>query len=72
MANKNLIDAKTLTLNEILGNGKTYRVPKFQKRLQNLKILFYFFKFACGRMNFYVYNSIYTFVSKKNFYMIIE
>ncbi len=29
--NTNLLDTKTLTLNEILGNGKIYRVPQFQR-----------------------------------------
>ncbi len=31
MANSNLFDTKTLTLNEILGNGKIYHVPQFQR-----------------------------------------
>jgi uncharacterized protein with ParB-like and HNH nuclease domain len=31
MASNNLLDTKTLTLNEILGNGKIYRVPQFQR-----------------------------------------
>ena len=30
MASTNLLDTKTLTLNEILGNGKIYFVPQFQ------------------------------------------
>jgi uncharacterized protein with ParB-like and HNH nuclease domain len=31
MASSNLLDTKTLTLNEILGNGKIYYVPQFQR-----------------------------------------
>lgn len=31
MASTNLLDTKTLTLNEILGNGKIYFVPQFQR-----------------------------------------
>ncbi len=31
MANSNLIDTKNFTLNEILGNGKIYMVPQFQR-----------------------------------------
>ncbi len=31
MASNNLLDTKTLNLNEILGNGKIYRVPQFQR-----------------------------------------
>lgn len=31
MATGNWLDAKILTLNEILGNGKIYRVPQFQR-----------------------------------------
>lgn len=31
MATSNLLDTKTLTLNEILGNGKIYYVPQFQR-----------------------------------------
>lgn len=31
MAASNLLDTKTLTINEILGNGKIYRVPQFQR-----------------------------------------
>lgn len=31
MATSNLLDTKTLTLNEILGNGKIYFVPQFQR-----------------------------------------
>lgn len=27
----NLLDTKTFSLNEILGNGKIYRVPHFQR-----------------------------------------
>ncbi len=31
MSTTNLLDTKTVTLNEILGNGKIYRVPQFQR-----------------------------------------
>lgn len=31
MASSNLLDTKTFTLNEILGNGKIYYVPQFQR-----------------------------------------
>ena len=31
MANTNLLDTKTVNLNEIFGNGKIYRVPQFQR-----------------------------------------
>jgi uncharacterized protein with ParB-like and HNH nuclease domain len=31
MANANLLDTKTVTVNEILGNGKIYKVPQFQR-----------------------------------------
>jgi hypothetical protein len=31
MASNNLLDTKTLTLNDILGNGKIYKVPQFQR-----------------------------------------
>jgi len=31
MASNNLLDTKTLNLNEILSNGKIYRVPQFQR-----------------------------------------
>lgn len=31
MASTNLLDTKTFTLNEILGNGKIYHVPQFQR-----------------------------------------
>ena len=31
MATTNLLDTKTFTLNEILGNGKIYYVPQFQR-----------------------------------------
>ena len=31
MAKGNLLDTKTVNLNEILGNGKIYRVPQFQR-----------------------------------------
>jgi len=31
MATGNLLDTKTVNLNEILGNGKIYRVPQFQR-----------------------------------------
>ena len=31
MASNNLLDTKTLNLNEIFGNGKIYRVPQFQR-----------------------------------------
>lgn len=31
MTNSNILDTKTLTLNEILGNGKIYSVPQFQR-----------------------------------------
>ena len=31
MASGNLLDTKTVNLNEILGNGKIYRVPQFQR-----------------------------------------
>ncbi|TFF39691.1 DUF262 domain-containing protein [Mucilaginibacter psychrotolerans] len=31
MASANLLDTKTVNLNEVLGNGKIYRVPQFQR-----------------------------------------
>lgn len=31
MASVNLLDTKTVNLNEVLGNGKIYRVPQFQR-----------------------------------------
>src|ERR1700752_4474298 len=31
MASGNLLDTKTVSLNEILGNGKIYRVPHYQR-----------------------------------------
>lgn len=31
MASGNLLDTKTVTLNEVLGNGKIYKVPQFQR-----------------------------------------
>ncbi len=31
MATNNLLDTKTVTLNELLGNGKIYKVPQFQR-----------------------------------------
>lgn len=31
MSNANLLDTKTVNVNEILGNGKIYRVPQFQR-----------------------------------------
>ena len=31
MSKKNLLEAKTLTFNEIIGNGKIYKVPLFQR-----------------------------------------
>lgn len=31
MATRNLLDAKTVNLNDVLGNGKIYQVPQFQR-----------------------------------------
>src|SRR4051812_31147720 len=31
MASVNLLDTKTVNLNEVLGNGKIYKVPQFQR-----------------------------------------
>ena len=31
MTKEKLLDTKTVNLNEIIGNGKIYRVPQFQR-----------------------------------------
>lgn len=76
MATSNLLDTKTVSLNDVLGNGKIYRVPQFQRdyswEQDNWEDLWSDIEIAMGSNSLHYMGSVVLQSTKSKTYHIID